>query len=58
MGLRRQAREAALQALFQCDFLGVWDIEAVDFCFEHYDVSAPCREFAHKLCEGVIFKSR
>ena len=54
MGLRRQAREAALQALFQCDFLGAWDIDAAEFCMQHYGAGEQCREFALKLCHGVI----
>ncbi len=54
MGVRRQAREAALQALFQCDFMGRWDVDAVTFCFEHFSVPDGCREFAIRLSEGVI----
>jgi N utilization substance protein B len=54
MGVRRQAREAALQALFQCDFLGRWDVDSVTFCFEHFSVPEGCRDFAVRLSEGVI----
>lgn len=31
---RRRAREAALQALYQCDTLGEWTAQAVDLYFE------------------------
>lgn len=54
MGVRRQAREAALQALFKCDFLAAWDVESVQFCFEHFSISKSCQPFALKLCQGVI----
>ena len=54
MGVRRQAREAALQALFRCDFLNEWDLEEVKFCLEHFSVPAAAQSFAITLCEGVI----
>ena len=54
MGVRRQAREAALQALFKCDFLGEWKIEAVQFCFDHFSVPKAAQSFGLKLCQGVL----
>ena len=54
MGLRRQAREAALQAIFMCDFLGQWDAEHVADCFEHFAVPKAARVYAFQLCAGVI----
>ncbi len=54
MGVRRQAREAALQALFMCDFVVQWDIETVSFCFEHFSVIKAARPFATRLCQGVV----
>jgi len=38
---RRRAREAALQALYQCDTLAQWTKEAVDLYFELYCNSSP-----------------
>lgn len=54
MGVRRQAREAALQALFTCDFLNEWKVESVQFCFEHFAVPKAAQSFGLKLCQGVI----
>ena len=54
VGLRRQSREAALQAVFACDFLGVWSMEQVNFCFSHYEISPAIRSFSCLLCQGVI----
>lgn len=54
MGVRRQAREAALQALFMCDFLGEWKVDTCKFCFEHFGVNDSLIPFATTLCEGVI----
>ncbi len=54
MGVRRQAREGALQALFMCDFTNSWTPEAAKFCFEHFGVPATAHAFASKICEGVV----
>ncbi|MCB0346956.1 MAG: transcription antitermination factor NusB [Bdellovibrionales bacterium] len=54
MGLRRQAREAALQALFMCDSLGTWDSDSAKFCLEHFNVPEQVNEYALSLCKGVI----
>ena len=54
MGVRRQAREAALQAVFRCDFLNEWEIDAIRFCFEHFGISETAEPFAVRLCEGVL----
>lgn len=56
MGIRREAREAALQALFMCDFLNEWDEERVQFFLEHFGISRAARSFAKKLCLGVLDK--
>ncbi len=53
MGTRRQAREAALQALYMCDFLGRCDLPQVEFCFDNFSVGKAAREYALKLCQGV-----
>jgi N utilization substance protein B len=56
MGLRRQAREVALQALFVCDFTGKWVVETVDQTFAHFGVPVNVKPFADKLCNGVLEK--
>ena len=54
MGVRRQAREAAMQALFMCDFLGTWDLECFSLCLDHFSAPEAARPFTEKLCQGVL----
>jgi N utilization substance protein B len=54
MGVRRQARESALQALYMCDALDSWNMESVLFCFDHFEVAENLRPYAEDLCAGVI----
>lgn len=54
MGVRRQAREAALQALFMCDFLSDWSQHAADFCLEHFGIPKNVRPYSEQLCHGVL----
>lgn len=60
MGVRRQSRHTALQALYMCDSLGNWDNqenweeENIKFFFEHFSVSRSVRSYAERLCFGVI----
>jgi len=56
MGLRRQAREVALQALFVCDFSGKWSTKIVDETFSHFGVAPSVKPFAEKLTNGAIEK--
>lgn len=53
MGIRRQAREAALQALFMCDFQGRWDAEPVEVYFSHFDLPDTVTPYARELVQGV-----
>ena len=53
MGVRRQAREAALQALFMLDFRSDWEIDPVVLCFDHFSVSQAAKPYAQSLVEGV-----
>lgn len=62
MKSRRRAREAALQALYQCDTLQDWSEEAVDLYFRVFQSEQPDsgdpagqenRDFARKLILGV-----
>jgi transcription antitermination protein NusB len=54
MGLRRQAREVALQGVFMCDFHSRWVAEHVRFCFDHFGVVKTVQPFAESLALGVI----
>lgn len=54
MGLRRQAREVALQGVFMCDFHARWSAENIYFCFEHFGVVATVKPFAESLALGVV----
>ena len=58
---RRKAREAALQALYQCDALGDWSADAVELYFlvfqteEHKsEEHSESRLFTDRLIQGVI----
>lgn len=53
MGVRRQAREAAMQALFMSDFLGSWEEHSVTLCLDHFSAPEAARPFTEKLCHGV-----
>ena len=54
MGVRRQAREAALQALFMCDFLSDWKNPTAEYCLEHFSIPKSVRTYALELCSGTI----
>ena len=54
MGIRRQAREGALQGLFMADFHGTWELDEVGFCLDHFSLEDSVRSFADMLVEGVI----
>ncbi len=60
MHSRRNAREAALQALYGCDQLNAWTAEAVDgyFSLHHpdLDLQQPCEHyvFSRTLIDGVL----
>lgn len=53
MGIRRQAREAALQAIFMADFLSDWSENAIVLCFTHFGIPANVQEYAKILAGGV-----
>lgn len=70
MKSRRKAREAALQALYQCDTLSDWSVSAVELFFQNFYPSSPpgpgdssaaeiepeheLKDFAKHLVLGVI----
>lgn len=53
MGKRRQARECALQVLFQRDFRDIEISEACELFWRGHEVPEDVREFADRLIEGV-----
>ena len=53
MGKRRQARECALQILFQHDFRDVELKEAIQFYWQDHAAAEEIKEFTEKLVEGV-----
>ncbi|MCC6953707.1 MAG: transcription antitermination factor NusB [Deltaproteobacteria bacterium] len=54
MGVRRQAREAAVQLVYMCDFLNRWDIEEVLFAFTHFGINGAVRPYSEVLLRGVV----
>jgi len=64
MGTRRKSREAALQFLFQEDFIGTAAEASVEespedrfntFC-SHYQISRKARPYAFELLQGILLK--
>jgi transcription antitermination protein NusB len=54
MGGRREARELALQALYQLDVTGESDAgRGLALFWSHFEATPAVREFAHELVEGV-----
>lgn len=53
MGIRRKAREAALQLMFMQEYLDGLDEERIDFSLEHFSVFKEARDYAKSLCLGV-----
>ncbi|MCO6431298.1 MAG: transcription antitermination factor NusB [Deltaproteobacteria bacterium] len=58
---RRKAREAALQALYQCDALGEWSLACIDLYFQQFQsegaLEGESQEhtgFARMIIDGVI----
>lgn len=61
MKSRRKAREAVLQALYQCDSLDDWSDESIDLYFSTYHTEPPTEdhdkenlEFARAIVKGVV----
>ena len=54
MGIRRQAREAAVQALYMCDSLSSWNPETIDLCFGNFVIIGPVLEYARMICLNAI----
>ncbi len=53
MGARRKGRELALQALYQQEITGEATARALHLFWENFEGSAPVKEFALSLIQGV-----
>jgi transcription antitermination protein NusB len=54
MGIRRKARELALQALYQMEITGNLSPAGPDLFWDHFESSSGAREFAERLIAGVV----
>ena len=54
MGQRRQSREAAVQVLYMCDFLSIWNFDKALETFNHFEFHPQIRMYAEALAHGVI----
>ena len=54
MGIRRRARELALQALYQMETTGNLSPRGPDLFWNHFDSSSRSREFAERLIAGAV----
>ena len=54
MGIRRQARELAIQVLFSSDFNNDWNLDLAQSCLEFYCRDKTIIKFANLLITGVI----
>lgn len=54
MGIRRQAREVALQALYMMDFNDEWSESALHMFYDQFGVDSKHTEFSELLVLGVI----
>ena len=54
MGIRRKARELALQVLYQIDLTGLEAAPALELFCEHFEVSKKSMPYTRLLVQGVI----
>lgn len=54
MGLRRQAREVAVQIIYMCDSLNSWNDSTVDLYYCHFPVASSVQIYSRLLSQGVI----
>ena len=54
MGIRRKARELALQVLYQIDLTGLETAPALELFCEHFEVSKKSMPYTRLLVQGVI----
>lgn len=54
MGIRRNARELALQALYQMEVTGDRSPRALDLFLSHFEGGGEAKDFARQLISGVM----
>ena len=54
MGVRRKAREVALQALYRMEITGDPSAAGLELCWQHFEAPIEARKFAVELYRGVI----
>jgi N utilization substance protein B len=54
MGIRRNARELALQALYQMEVTGDRSPRALDLFLSHFEGGGDAKDFARQLISGVM----
>jgi N utilization substance protein B len=54
MGIRRNARELALQALYQMEVTGDRSPRALDLFLSHFEGGSEAKDFARQLISGVM----
>jgi N utilization substance protein B len=54
MGIRRNARELALQALYQMEVTGDTSPRALDLFLSHFEGGGEAKDFARQLISGVM----
>lgn len=54
MGIRRKARELALQVLYQIDLAGLEPTPALELFCEHFETGKKSMPYARRLVQGVV----
>ncbi len=54
MGIRRQAREVAIQALYMSEFTDLVDENSLNIFYSNFNFSEVCREFSSYIIFGVL----
>ncbi len=58
MGIRRQAREVAVQALYMSEFAGVVDEEVLEVFYKEFAIPQSSRSFSTSLILGTVSKQK
>jgi transcription antitermination protein NusB len=54
MGIRRQSREVAVQALYMFEFHSPWSESKISELFENYKIPETCHAFSDSLIRGAL----
>jgi N utilization substance protein B len=54
MGVRRKARELALQVLYQIDLAGLEPVPALELFCEHFEAGKKSMPYTRRLVQGVV----